>query len=91
MPAPTVDAEFERLIAEAEAHPFSGWDFSWLGGRTITSSLPWNYDALVLSRARTSPDLLDLGTGGGEWLAGLPHRPDRTVATESDNVVARRG
>lgn len=27
--------------------------------------------------------MLDLGTGGGEWLAGLPYRPPRTVATES--------
>jgi SAM-dependent methyltransferase len=24
-----------------------------------------------------------MGTGGGEWLAALPHRPPRTVATES--------
>lgn len=37
----------------------------------------------MLGRARNSPSLLDLGTGGGEWLAGLPHRPGRTVATES--------
>lgn len=37
--------------------------------------------------------LLDLGTGGGEWLAALQSRPPRTVATESwpANVpVARR-
>jgi hypothetical protein len=30
-----------------------------------------------------SPDLLDIGTGGGEWLAAQPNRPPRTVATES--------
>ncbi len=28
-----LDAEFDRLIAEAVAAPFSGWDFSWLAGR----------------------------------------------------------
>jgi SAM-dependent methyltransferase len=27
--------------------------------------------------------LLDLGTGGGEWLAALEHRPGLTVATEA--------
>lgn len=36
-----------------------------------------------MQHARRSPDLLDLGTGGGEWLAALPYRPARTVATES--------
>ncbi len=45
--------------------------------------MPWNYDELVLKRARQSPDLLDLDTGGGEWLASLSYRPDLTVATES--------
>jgi SAM-dependent methyltransferase len=44
--------------------------------------LPWDFAEIVGERARRSPDLLDLGTGGGEWLAGLPHRPPRVVATE---------
>jgi SAM-dependent methyltransferase len=83
MPAGTADAEFERLVAEAETQPVSGWDFSWLGSRMARSPLPWDYDALVLRHARESPDLLDLGTGGGEWLAALPHRPPCTVATEA--------
>jgi SAM-dependent methyltransferase len=83
MPAGTVDAGFERLMAEAEARPISGWDFSWLGSRLVTSPLPWDYDALVLRYAREAPDLLDLGTGGGEWLAALPFRPSRTVAAEA--------
>lgn len=60
-----------------------GWDFSWLGDRLAVEPLPWDFDAIVDSAARRSPDLLDLGTGGGEWLASLPHRPPRTVATES--------
>jgi SAM-dependent methyltransferase len=45
--------------------------------------LPWDFAEIVGERARRSPDLLDLGTGGGEWLSALPHRPPRTVATES--------
>lgn len=44
--------------------------------------LPWDYTAIVVEMAKASPDLLDLGTGGGEWLARLPRRPPRTVATE---------
>jgi SAM-dependent methyltransferase len=83
MPAGTVDAAFERLMAEAEARPVSGWDFSWLGSRVTTRRLPWDYDSVVLRRATESPDLLDLGTGGGEWLAALPYRPPRTVAVEA--------
>lgn len=73
----------DELLAEAEGRPVSGWDFSWLGPRLVTSALPWDYDASVLAHARRSPDLLDLETGGGEWLAALPYRPRRTVATES--------
>jgi SAM-dependent methyltransferase len=84
----------DTLLAEAEAHPVAGWDFSWLGNRLEVVPLPWDYDAIVAGRARASPDLLDLGTGGGEWLARLPHRPGRTVATESWEpnvaVAARR-
>ena len=76
-------SNFERLVAEAEAHAVRGWDFSWLGSRMVTNPLEWDYDSLVLRHARTSPDLVDLGTGGGEWLAALPQRPPRTVATEA--------
>lgn len=73
---------FEELIAEALAHPISGWDFSWLAGRLRSTAPPWSYEELVLALAVGSPDLLDLGTGGGEWLAGLGSRPARTVAVE---------
>jgi SAM-dependent methyltransferase len=86
-------ASFTDLIDEAERHPTVGWDFSWLDGRIEMSRLPWHYTDIVLRYAYESPDLLDLGTGGGEWLAALPYRPSRTVATEawSPNVpVARR-
>lgn len=76
---------FERLLAEATQHPVEDWDFSWLrsSGRFETGTLPWDYDQIVRERAHASPDLLDLGTGGGERLAGLAPHPLRTVATES--------
>lgn len=72
----------EELLAEAAAVPIGGWDFSWLGSRMKSEPPPWDYDALVCAHAEGSPDLLDLGTGGGEWLASLPCRPARVVATE---------
>lgn len=75
-------ATFEDLVDEAWAQPTEGWDFSWLGERYREDAVPWDYTAMVLELAGTSPDLLDLGTGGGEWLARLPFRPRRTVATE---------
>lgn len=73
----------DALLGEADRRPFRGWDFSWLRGRLDSEPLPWDYTASVLARARESPDLLDLGTGGGEWLAALPHRPALTIATEA--------
>lgn len=74
--------QVDILLDEAECHPFVGWDFSWIQGRLESLPLPWEYSASVVAEAKVSPDLLDLGTGGGEWLAGLPFRPARTVATE---------
>jgi SAM-dependent methyltransferase len=77
-------ATFYGLLREAVLHPITGWDFRWLEGRRVTrGEFPWNYTEKVRELARDSPDLLDLGTGGGEWLAQLEPRPPRTVATES--------
>jgi hypothetical protein len=72
----------EQLLADAEAHPSTGWDFSWLEGRIRVEPPPWDYASIVDEMARRSPDLLDMGTGGGEWLSALPSRPRLTVATE---------
>lgn len=81
--AMTGHSRVDALLDEAERQPFVGWDFSWLHGRLDSQPLPWDYTATVLRYARRSPDLLDLGTGGGEWLAEMPYRPSRTVATEA--------
>ena len=82
----------DALLDAAERQPFAGWDFSWLRGRIESLPLPWDYTAAVVDHARRSPDLLDLGTGGGEWLAELPFRAKRTVATEAwePNVAIAR-
>jgi SAM-dependent methyltransferase len=72
-----------ELLAEADAHPVEGWDFSWLGDRLRVAPLPWSFEDIVAAHAEHSPDLLDMETGGGEWLTRLAVRPPRTVATEA--------
>jgi SAM-dependent methyltransferase len=76
-------AGFEELVAEALTAPFSGWDFSWLDRRSWTEPLPWDYSARVAALARSAGTMLDMGTGGGEALSGLPDRAPRTIATEA--------
>lgn len=71
----------DQLLHEAESTSIAGWDFSRLGGR-ITTKRPWDFKQIVEDHARSASDLLDMGTGGGEWLASLLYRPPRTVATE---------
>lgn len=82
-------ANFADLMAEAQDRPFEGWDFSY-DGRIVTEE-PWDFGGLVDAFAANSPDLLDLGTGGGEWLSARM-LPKRTVATEgwAPNVPAAR-
>lgn len=85
---------FDTLLDEADALPTAGWDLSVLGDRIAIAPLPWDFDEIVASHACMAPDLLDIGTGGGEWLARLRARPARTVATEgwppNVEVAARR-
>jgi len=89
----TTDATFDRLVREALAAPFEGWDFSYLDGRKTEYTLPWDYAARVRTRMAGINSMLDMGTGGGEVLASLAPFPPRVCATESyaPNVsVARR-
>ncbi len=76
-------AGFDELVTEALTAPFSGWDFSWLDRRSRTEPLPWDYSARVAALARSARTMLDMGTGGGETLSGLPDRAPRTIATEA--------
>ncbi len=74
--------EFERLLNEAWQHEFAGWDFEFLSGRFVEMSPSWDYRAIVLDRIKSAKSLLDLDTGGGEFLAGLQPLPPGTCATE---------
>jgi len=87
-------ASADDLLAEAAAHPTSGWDFTWLGERMQVDELPWDYPRIVDLAASGSRSVLDMGTGGGEFLSSVRSLPRHTVATEgwSPNVrvAARR-
>jgi SAM-dependent methyltransferase len=74
---------FTFLISEAEK-PFSGWDFSYIQGtgRLVDSPLSWSYTSKVLKHIKKSESLLDMGTGGGEYLSMLQPLPQKTCATE---------
>ena len=76
-------SEFDDLVAEAMAAPVAGWDFSWMRGRSTTQPPPWNYEEIVAKRAAGARAMLDMGTGGGEVLAGLAARAPVTIATEA--------
>jgi SAM-dependent methyltransferase len=79
----TGDAIFEAFVRDAE-HTFAGWDFSYINdtGRWATEPLPWSYASLVLPHLRAAGAMLDMGTGGGEFLSRLQPLPAMTVATE---------
>lgn len=75
--------QLDDLLAAASAAPFRGWDFSWLGDRYRAAPIRWDYRAVVEAAARSAGSLVDMGTGGGEFLAAIDGLPPRTVATEA--------
>jgi hypothetical protein len=69
--------DFFELVDEAERHPTQRWDFTWLSNRITADHLPWDFANIVAGLARTSPDLLDLGTGGVRASHALGNGRDR--------------
>ena len=73
---------FESLISEALKQEISGWNFSFIDGRIQVEDLSWNYREIVSKRINPDISLLDMGTGGGEFLASFSGLPKNTIATE---------
>ena len=87
-------ALFDLLITEAD-QPFVGWDFSYISatGRMAEAPLAWSYASKLLPTLRKAQSMLDMGTGGGEFLSRLQPLPPLTHATEgyAPNVpIARK-
>lgn len=74
---------FEKLVAEGEAVPVEGWDFSWFDSRATEARPSWGYARLIGQRMAQARAGLDVQTGGGEVLASIPTPPPLLVATES--------
>ena len=71
-----------EYLKKEEAKAFSGWDFSYLDGRWDDEQLPWDYKQIVLQYLNPNLKLLDIGTGGGEFLLTLNHPYINTTITE---------
>ena len=68
---------------EAIAH-IHGWDFSHIDGRyTEQDDLPWDYREVIGQYLRPEMKLLDIDTGGGEFLLSLNHPYENTAAMEN--------
>lgn len=70
--------------AEESVARIHGWDFSHIDGRyTEETDLPWNYRDLVFRYLKPEMKILDVDTGGGEFLLSLGHPCYNISATEA--------
>lgn len=74
--------ELKTKWKKEESRSFEGWDFSHLVDRWETEKLPWDYKEIVKKHLKMEYKLLDMGTGGGEFLLTLNHPYENTSVTE---------
>lgn len=74
---------FAQWLAEEQAAHIHGWDFSHIQNRYEEGhDLPWDYGEAVRRCLRPELRILDMDTGGGEFLLSLGHPYSLTAATE---------
>lgn len=73
---------YNFLVSESK-HYFSGWNFTYIEDRVVNAPLTWSYSSIIIPLLKNSETLLDMGTGGGEFLASLFPLPKYTCATET--------
>lgn len=72
-----------RWKAEEQIAHVHGWDFSHIAGRySEEDNLPWDYRETILQYLTPKMQILDIDTGGGEFLLSLNHPHESTAATE---------
>lgn len=76
------NSELKTIWKNEENNTFKGWDFSHLEGRWVDENLPWDYRAILNEYLKPNHKLLDMGTGGGEFLLSLNHTNNNTSVTE---------
>ncbi len=70
--------------AEEASAKMHGWDFSHIDERyTEETDLPWNYRDCILRYLKPDMKILDVDTGGGEFLLSLEHPCHNLSATEA--------
>lgn len=70
--------------AEENTAFIHGWDFSHIDGRyTEQDDLPWDYRAVIEEYLHPEMKILDIDTGGGEFLLSLNHPHENTAAMEN--------
>ncbi|MED1477251.1 class I SAM-dependent methyltransferase [Bacillus pseudomycoides] len=77
------DKLFFNLLENANAS-FTGWDFSFITetDRMKSQLLSWSYGSMAFSLIQNTNSMLDMGTGGGEFLSMLRPFPPSIYATE---------
>lgn len=74
----------EKWLKEEQVAHVRGWDFSHIHGKyKEDNNLPWNYKELVNKYIKPESRLLDIDTGGGEFLLSLKHSNEKISATEA--------
>ena len=70
-------------LQEEKIARIKGWDFSHINDRyTEETDLPWNYKQIIDKYINKDMKLLDMDTGGAEFLLTLHHPHHNTFATE---------
>ena len=73
----------DNWIAEEKIAHIKGWDFSHINDRYSEEySLPWELKETINKYLKDNMDLLDMETGGGEFLLSLSHPFAKTSAIE---------
>ncbi|MDU7476754.1 MAG: hypothetical protein E7L01_25935 [Paenibacillus macerans] len=80
--------ELRKLWQAEETKGFQGWDFSYLAGRMEEEELPWDYKANVQARVSGDTVMLDMGTGGGEFLLSLSPPADYNLSQTAGELKA---
>lgn len=74
--------ELKEMLLKEETNVFSGWDFSYLKNRWKDEQIPWDYYEIIKEYLKDDMNLLDMGTGGGEFLLTLNHPYENTYVSE---------
>lgn len=72
----------KQLQNEENIAHIRGWDFSHLDGRMVQEMPPWDYKEIIRKHLKPTDRLLDIDTGGGEFLLTLSHPYKLICATE---------